>query len=448
MSWEEFGTIRNNVYPQKAREEDLISVLRIRGGKALRGTVAVSGSKNAALAILSGALLAHEPITLKNVPKVIDIEIKLDLLRDVGAEVEQEGNTVWIDPSRIRNGTPSPEKVRAIRTSFYLMGPLLARLGRASLPQPGGCRIGARPVDFHVKGLSLLGAQIELTGGIYEATTQGLKGAEIYLDFPSAGATQHLMAAACTAEGQTVIKNAAMEPEVVAMADFLNLLGAKIEGAGSSTIVITGVPGLKGGVYTVFADRLQAGTYLIAGAATNGDVTVTAIVPEHQAPVINKLKEAGAHVDLGEDWVRVRGTRYLQAISVKTMPYPGFPTDIQQPMCALLATAHGVSTVEETIYESRIGHIAELNRMGAKIRLEGRTSVITGVDHLHGTVVEATDLRAGAALAIAGLMAQGETIVKNLHHIDRGYENFDEILRSLGGDVERLETAEVEGVLR
>ncbi|MEM4408194.1 MAG: hypothetical protein QXI19_05560, partial [Candidatus Caldarchaeum sp.] len=228
----------------------------------------------------------------------------------------------------------------------------------------------------------------------------------------------------------------------------LNQLGAKIEGAGSSTIVITGVPGLTGGEYTVFADRLQAGTYLIAGAATNGDVTVTGVVPEHQAPVISKLKESGAHVSLGGDWVRVRGTRYLQAISVKTMPYPGFPTDIQQPMCALLTTAHGVSVVEETIYESRIGHIAELNRMGAKIRLEGRTSVITGVDHLHGTVVESTDLRAGAALAIAGLMAQGETIIKNVHHIDRGYENFDENLRSLGADVQRLETVEVEGVLR
>lgn len=407
-----------------------------------------SGSKNAALAILSGVVLAHEPVTLKNVPKVIDIDIKLDLLRDVGAGVEREGNVVWIDPSRIWKGTPSPEKVRAIRTSFYLVGPLLARLGRASLPQPGGCRIGARPVDFHIKGLAALGAQIELTGGVYEATTCGLTGAEIYLDFPSAGATQHLMAAACTARGQTVIKNAAMEPEVVALAEFLNQLGAKIEGAGSSTIVITGVPGLTGGEYTVFADRLQAGTYLIAGAATNGDVTVTGVVPEHQAPVISKLKESGAHVSLGGDWVRVRGTRYLQAISVKTMPYPGFPTDIQQPMCALLTTAHGVSVVEETIYESRIGHIAELNRMGAKIRLEGRTSVITGVDHLHGTVVESTDLRAGAALAIAGLMAQGETIIKNVHHIDRGYENFDENLRSLGADVQRLETVEVEGVLR
>ena len=389
-------------------------------------------------------LLSDEPVTLRGVPQVSDIRIKLDLLSHIGAEVRRDGDTVWIDAGGINNTEPPPDQVRAIRTSFYLLGPLLARLGRARLPQPGGCKIGARPVDFHLKGLSALGAQIELVGGAYEARAKRLKGAEIYLDYPSAGATQHLMAAACLAKGQSVIKNAAMEPEVVALADFLNRLGARVEGAGTSTVTISGVNRLGGGEYRIPADRLQAGTYLVAAAATAGDVTVHGVLPEYQAPVVSKLKEAGATVEEGSDRIRVRGTRYMQAVSIKTMPYPGFPTDIQQPMAALLTTAHGVSTVEESIYESRIGHIDELNRMGAKIRLEGRTSVVTGVDHLHGTVVEATDLRAGAALIIAALMAEGETVVKNVHHIDRGYENLEESLRALGADIRRVASGEGE----
>ncbi len=299
-----------------------------------------------------------------------------------------------------------------------------------------------------MKGLAALGAQIGLTGGYFDATTTGLTGAEIYLDFPSAGATQHLMTSACMAQGFTVLKNAAMEPEVVALADFLNRIGARVEGAGTSTITIHGVEKLQGGDYSIPADRLQAGTYLLAGAVTKGEVTVEGVLPEHQVPIASKLLEMGADVDLGPDWVRVRGTKYPQAVSIKTMPYPGFPTDIQQPMAAVLATAHGVSTVEETIYESRIGHISELNRMGAKIRLEGRTSVITGVDHLQGCVVEATDLRAGAALVIAGLAAQGETIVRNVHHIDRGYENLEDALRLLGANIERIGVQEWEAANR
>lgn len=418
-----------------------LNVFEITGGRELAGTVEVKGSKNAALAILSSVFLTDQPITLTRVPNITDIHTKLRLLERLGVKVQKKGETIRFVPS-LKSYEPDPDLVRSIRTSFYLLGPLLARMGRARLPQPGGCRIGARPVDFHLKGLSLLGAQIELNGGFYEARTNGLKGTEIYLDFPSAGATQHLMAAAVLAEGCTTIKNAAMEPEVVVLADFLNRLGARIEGAGSSTITIQGVTSLKGGEFTIPADRMQAGTFLLAGAATGGDVTVSGILPEHQAPVISKLKEAGVGIEEGPDWVRVKGNRFLQAVNVKTMPYPGFPTDLQQPMCAVLAKAHGVSTVEETIYESRIGHIAELNRMGAKIRLEGRTCIITGVDHLEGTVVEASDLRAGAALVIAGLSARGKTIVRNVEHIDRGYESIEVSLRKLGAKIERVSEKE------
>jgi UDP-N-acetylglucosamine 1-carboxyvinyltransferase len=421
-----------------------MSLIRIHGARELHGTVQVGGSKNAALAILSGVVLATKPVVLRKVPNVRDVQIKTKLLEDLGAVVHREGDTLTIDCSDLKRRDPDPELVRAIRTSFYLLGPLTARLGSAKLPQPGGCKIGARPVDFHVRGLKLLGAEIEYSAGYYSARADRLKAGEVYLDFPSAGATQHLMASAVLAEGQTVIKNAAMEPEVVALADFLNRMGARVEGAGTSTVTVTGVTSLKGCEFTIPSDRLQAGTLLLAGVATCGDVTVEGILPEYQGALLSKLKEAGAHVDVGHDWIRARGNPFLQAVSIKTMPYPGFSTDLQQPTAAVLTCAHGVSTVEETIYESRIGHVDELNRMGAKIRLEGRTCVITGVDHLQGTVVEASDLRAGAALVIAGLSARGETIVKNVQHIDRGYENFEETLRELGAAIERIPSEELE----
>ncbi len=423
-----------------------MSIYRIDGGQELHGRIRVHGSKNASLAILSGVLLCDEPVTLRGLPNISDVDVKLKILEQFGAKVDrwEDGSAVTIDCSNLRYAEPDPQMVRNIRTSFYVLGPLLARLGKATIPQPGGCRIGARPLDFHLKGLAQFGADIQLNGGFYEATADKLTGAEVYLDFPSAGASQHLMAAATLADGPTVIKNAAMEPEVTALADFLNRMGARVEGAGTSTITIGGVSRLRGGEYNIPADRLQAGTYLLAGAATFGDVTVEGVLPEFQAPVMSKLKEMGVTVHEGPDWIRVIGNRYMQSISVKTMPYPGFPTDIQQPMASLLSIAHGVSTLEETIYESRIGHIDELNRMGAKIRQEGRTSVITGVDHLQGAVVEATDLRAGAALVVAGLSAIGETVVKNVMYIDRGYESFEESLRSLGARIERIPVNEWE----
>lgn len=424
-----------------------MSALVIKGGQRLTGEVDVAGSKNTALALLSAVVLAEGTTILHNVPDVSDTRIKARLLEKFGATTEWRGSSLYIDCTNLYAGEADEETVRSIRTSFYLLGPLLARLGQVTLPAPGGCNIGARPVDFHLRGLKLFGATVELEGGIYNASTSGLRGAEIYLDFPSAGATQHLMATATLAEGITVIDNAALEPEVTTLAEFLNRLGARVEGAGTSRITIQGRKSLQGCEFRVPADRLQAGTYLLAGAITCGDVRVNGILPETQSALINKLRECGAQVTEGPDWIRVACTRRPKAIKLKTMPYPGFPTDMQQPMAAYLTLATGTSVVEETIYESRIGHIPELNRMGAKITTVGdRSAVIEGVPSLNGAVVLASDLRAGAALVLAGLAAHGETVVKNVHFIDRGYERLEETLQSLGAQIERVRAYEPEVV--
>lgn len=421
-----------------------MNVLRISGAASLRGEVDVPGSKNAALAILSAVLLGEGQAILHNVPNVSDIRDKLNLLQKFGAKCDWREGTLFIDCSEITSYEADEESVRPIRTSFYLLGSLLARVGKAILPAPGGCKIGVRPVDYHLKGLAALGATVELANGIYRAEASELHGTEIYLDFPSAGATQHLMATATLAHGITVIDNAAIEPEVTTLAEFLNRMGARVEGAGTSKITIIGVEKLHACEFRVPEDRLQAGTFLLAGAITHGDVTVRGVMPEHQVSLISKLRDAGADAYEGGDWVRVAAPARLKGIRIKTMPYPGFPTDMQQVMAATLALANGQSVVEETIYESRIGHIGELNRMGAKMRLEGRSTLIDGVPRLKSAVVEASDLRAGAALVLAGLAAEGETIVRNVHFIDRGYERFEQILNSLGGNVERIPASEWE----
>ena len=419
-------------------------LVQITGGLPLLCEVEVTASKNTALGIMSALILVEGTTVLHNVPDVTDTRIKARLLERFGAKVAWSGNSLSVDCTHIYDGDADEEIVRSIRTSFYLLGPLLARVGTAHLPAPGGCRIGARPVDFHLKGLALLGADVELVGGTYMAKADKLVGAEIYLDFPSAGATQHLMTTACLATGATVIQNAAIEPEVTSLAEFLNRMGARIEGAGSSTITIIGVKRLEPCEFRIPSDRIQAGTYLLAGAITGGDVTARGIMPEHQTALVNKLREAGADASEGPDWVRVVAPRRLRGIRVKTMPYPGFPTDMQQPMAAVLAVAEGTSVVEETIYESRIGHVQELNRMGARMRTEGRSVVIAGVDRLRGANVEASDLRAGAALCLAGLAAEGDTTVRNVHFIDRGYEHFEATLRSIGAVIERVGVAEME----
>lgn len=415
-----------------------MDALVISGGSRLLGEVDVAGSKNTALAIMSSVVLAEGTTVLRNVPNVSDTRTKAKLLEVFGCKVTWEGSSLVVDSSRLRQGDADEEMVRSIRTSFYLLGPILARTGKVTLPAPGGCKIGARPVDFHLKGLSMMGARIDLEHGQYMMETDGLVGAEIYLDFPSAGATQHLMATATLAKGITVIQNAAVEPEVTTLADFLKRMGAKIEGAGTSTISIQGVDRLAPCEFNVPSDRLQAGTYMLAAAMTGGEVTVRGILPDNQTAVVNKLREAGAEIDEGYDWIRVSAPNRLRGIRVKTMPYPGFPTDMMQPMAAALTLAEGTSVVEETIYESRIGHVQELNRMGANILQESRTSIINGVTRLQGASVLASDLRAGAALVLAGLAAEGETVVRNIHFIDRGYERLEETLTALGANIQRV----------
>ena len=422
-----------------------MSAFNITGGQRLVGEVDVAGSKNTALAILSSVVLVDGVTLLHNVPDLSDTRTKAKLLECFGAKVEWSEGTLAIDCSKLHIAETDQEMVRSIRTSFYLLGPMLARIGRLELPSPGGCRIGARPVDYHIKGLTALGASIELLNGVYHAKTDALVGAEIVLESPSAGATQHLMSAATLARGCTTIVNAAMEPEVISLAAFLNQCGGRVEGAGTGTITVHGVKSLEPRQFRIEADRLQAGTYLLAAAITGGDVQVNGIQPEHQSAVLSKLREAGAEITEGFDWVRVQAPKRLKAVKVKTMPHPGFPTDMQQPMAALLTIADGVSVIEETIYESRIGHVQQLNRMGADIRLEGGScAIISGVDSLSGATVEASDLRAGAALVLAGLAAEGETLVKDIHWIDRGYERLEETVTALGGLIKRVPTEEQE----
>jgi UDP-N-acetylglucosamine 1-carboxyvinyltransferase len=417
-------------------------VLRIVGGTPLIGRVNVSGSKNAALAILASVPLIDGKVVLLNVPEISDIRIKLDLLRRLGVKSEFIDGALHLDTAGLQAAELPEDEVRKIRTGFYMLGPLLVRLGSVQLPMPGGCKIGARPVDFHLAGLRSMGASIETVNGNYVADSSGIKGTELFLKMPSAGATQHLMATATLVPGCTVIQNASIEPEVVSLASFLQVAGAKIEGAGTSTITIIGVDTLQGCQYSVPADRMQAGTYLLAAAATGGDVTCTGILPEEQAALVNTLREAGFEAEDGHDWVRVRATGRCRGIRVKTMPYPGFPTDIQQPMATVLCLADGLSSIEETIYESRVGHVGELQRMGANIRVEGRTSLIEGVSRLRGATVEASDLRAGAALCLAAFAAEGESIIKNVVYIDRGYEDLEQNFRQLGGTIERMSEEE------
>ncbi len=410
----------------------------ITGGVPLQGEVCVSGSKNAALAIMAGAVLASEPVILHNLPRITDIYTMMAMLRRLGTVVEFiHPRSLLIDASRISHLEAPHNLVTRMRASFSVTGPLVARFGFAKVPLPGGCDIGARPVDFHIKGLRLLGARVEMDGDFVTAEAGRLKGNTIYLDYPSAGATQHLMTAAALAEGTTVIENAAEEPEVVDLANFLITLGAHIEGHGTRRITIEGVSRLRGGEYTIIPDRLEAGTYAIAAAMTRGRVRVVHANPEHMTPVLLKLQEAGVQIETDEAGVWVQLQTRPKAVNIKTMPHPGFPTDMQQPMTALLCVAEGVSIVTETVYERRFRYVQELRKMGADIEQENRTAVVHGVERLYGATVEATDLRAGAALVIAGLGADGETTIEEVHHIDRGYEDLVAKLQSLGAQILR-----------
>jgi len=412
------------------------------GGNRLKGDVRISGSKNGTLAIMAGALLAKGTTILENVPRIGDINTMVEMLRQVGVRTRvSRENRVEIDASEIESNEAPYELVKKMRASFCITGPILARLGYAKVPMPGGCDIGARPIDFHVKGLQALGARVSIEHGYVETEASKLRGAHIYLDFPSAGATQHIMTVACLAEGTTRIENAALEPEVVELADFLSAMGARICGAGTSTIEVEGVKELHGVTHTMIPDRMEAGTFAIAAAATRGDVILVCAISEHCTAVFQKLEEAGIRVAAGTDCVRITSDRRPIATDIKTMPHPGFPTDMQQLFTAMLTIADGTSVVSESVYERRFKYVAELQRMGADIVQEGRTAIIKGVPKLTGAQVTATDLRAGAALIIAGLAADGRTEISGVEHIDRGYEDIEGKLASLGAEVVRSEVA-------
>lgn len=417
---------------------------RINGGRPLEGQVTISGAKNAALAIIPAAILAGQPCVIENLPIIEDVHVLTEILRLMGAEVDlHENGCMRIDPTTIRNYEVTFDMVSKLRASYYLLGAMLGRYGRAALALPGGCSIGNRPIDFHIKGMRALGAKVEIKGGIVYAEAERLKGAEIYLDMASVGATINIMLAACRAEGTTVITNAAKEPHVVDVANFLNMMGASIKGAGTDVIRIYGRQELHGCSYAIIPDQIEAGTFMIAAVATHGNVVINNIIPTHLEAISAKLMECGAHVTEGDDgtefYLQVQGGDRLRAVNIKTLPYPGFPTDLQQPMMALLTMSKGNSYIVENIFEDRFNHVPELIRMGASINVNGRTATIEGVEKLYGANVRATDLRAGAALIVAALAAEGTTIVRNIHFIDRGYERFEQKLRALGADIERIE---------
>lgn len=416
--------------------------LIVKGGNRLVGAVKTSGAKNAVLPIIAASILGTTPSHLDEVPMLEDVHTISEVLKCLGLAVEcsPEKNVLDIDSAEITSYEAPYELVRTMRASFLVMGPLLARIGKARISMPGGCAIGARPIDIHLKGFEALGVKIEQGHGYIEASApEGLKGTSIYFDFPSVGATENIMMAASLAEGTTILENAAEEPEIVDLANYLNKMGAKIRGAGTDTIRIEGVDKLHGADYTIIPDRIEAGTYMIAAAMTGGDVVVENVLPEHQKPLIAKLREAGAVVEEDIDKVRVIGKNPLKAVSIKTLPYPGFPTDMQAQMMAMMVIAEGRSKVTETVFENRFMHVVELNRMGAQISTEGRSAVIDGPCKLTGCDVRATDLRAGAAMILAGLVAEGTTRIGDLHHIDRGYENIVAKLKNLGADIERVD---------
>lgn len=416
--------------------------LIVKGGNRLVGAVKTSGAKNAVLPIIAASILGTTPSHLDEVPMLEDVHTISEVLKCLGLAVEcsPEKNVLDIDSTEITSYEAPYELVRTMRASFLVMGPLLARIGKARISMPGGCAIGARPIDIHLKGFEALGVKIEQGHGYIDASApEGLKGTSIYFDFPSVGATENIMMAASLAEGTTILENAAEEPEIVDLANYLNKMGAKIRGAGTDTIRIEGVDKLHGADYTIIPDRIEAGTYMIAAAMTGGDIVVENVLPEHQKPLIAKLREAGAVVEEDIDKVRVIGKNPLKAVSIKTLPYPGFPTDMQAQMMAMMVIAEGRSKVTETVFENRFMHVVELNRMGAQISTEGRSAVIDGPCKLTGCDVRATDLRAGAAMILAGLVAEGTTRIGDLHHIDRGYENIVAKLKNLGADIERVD---------
>lgn len=424
------------------RGEVFMGAFIINGGKPLYGSALISSSKNAILPILSACLLSKEECELKQIPGLDDVTGMCELISNLGADVRVDGITrkINICAHSLSGHTAEYELVSKLRASFLVMGPLLARCGVAKVSLPGGCPIGSRPVDLHLKGFEAMGAQIENGHGFIEARCpdKKLKGTTIYLDFPSVGATENLLTAAVLADGQTIIENAASEPEIIDLANFLTKMGAKISGAGTDTITICGVDKVYGAEHTIMPDRIEAGTFMTAAALTGGEITLSNVIPEHLKPVTAKLRESGVEVIEKPNSVEVKGIARPYALDIKTHPFPGFPTDMQAQFAAYSCFAEGTSVIVETIFENRFMHVNELRRMGAQIRVDGRTAIVEGSEAMQGAQVRASDLRAGAALVIAGLAAKGTTEVLDIHHIDRGYEFIENKLQRLGADIRRV----------
>lgn len=422
--------------PAFLRDMAMQELLSIQGGVPLRGTVRVSGGKNAAVAVIPAALLAGEPCTIENLPDIEDVKVLREMLTWLGAKVEFEGGVMRIDPRGVDRYNPPYELVSRMRASYYLVPVLLGLFGKAEVPMPGGCEIGARPIDQSLKGWRMLGAKVEMARGVLNAEAARLTGAEISLDMPSVGATINTMLAAVMAEGNTVIHNAAKEPHIVDLASFLSSMGASVKGAGTDIIRIKGGRPLHGSTYAVIPDQIETGTLMIAAAATGGDVVITDAIPYHMEALSAKLLEMGIYVHDDDDIIHVRSDGLMRAINVKTQAYPGFPTDLQQPLTAMLTIANGTSVVTENIFESRFRYVEELRRMGANVRVVDRVAIIDGVERLMAAPITATDLRAGAAMIVAGLMAEGTTEISGVQYIRRGYEHIDSKLRQLGARVE------------
>lgn len=405
----------------------------------LVGEVVVSGAKNAVLPIIAATLLVEGKSVIKGVPNLSDVNVMCDLLRYLGAVVEFENDTLTIDAKNITKNEAPYELVGKMRASFLVLGPLIARFKRATVSMPGGCPIGTRPIDLHLKGFKMLNTKVEIEHGCIDAYTTDLIANHIYLDFPSVGATENIIMAASLADGVTVIENAAEEPEIVDLANFINEMGGKVRGAGTNTIRITGVKKLNEVEHTVIPDRIEAGTYMVAAAVTRGDIYVRNVINDHLRPVIAKLIEVGCRISEEGDFVRVIGPDIIKATDIKTMPHPGFPTDMQSLFMTLLSVSDASSLVTETVFENRFMNVNELKRMGADIKIEGKSALVTGVKELQGTSVKATDLRAGASLILAGLIANGESEISDIHHIDRGYVDIENKIRALGGKIRRVE---------
>ena len=413
----------------------------VEGGNKLKGEVNISLAKNSVLPIIVASILSQNDVVIKNAPMLEDVIVLNDLLLEMDCSIETINNRdLKINTSNLKETSMNSDLIRKMRASFLIMGPMLSRFGKCKISMPGGCNIGSRPIDLHLTGFKLLGADIEIGHGFVEAKAKKLKGNRIYLDFPSVGATENILMASVLAEGTTIIENAAEEPEIWDLANFLNSMGAKIHGAGVGKITIEGVDSLKGIEYKPIYDRVEAGTFMVAAAITKSKITINGVIEDHLRPTIEKLKECGVKFEsLGEDTILVDGTGEKSPVDIKTLPYPGFPTDMQPQMMALLSICKGSSIITETVFENRFMHVAELVRMGANIKIDGRTAIIEGVDSLTGCDVKATDLRAGAAMILAGLVAHGRTEISDLYHIDRGYVDIEEKFRGLGANIYRVD---------